>query len=170
MTPRVRLARPSDAEALHGLYTGLADSEDARPADIGHIASVLAEPAGGSGRLLLVADIEHGPVVGTADVVIVEGNLTHRGRPWAIVENVVVAEASRRHGVGRALLEEAVESARRRGCYKVQLLSAKARHEAHAFYRSLGFEPVAEGFRTYLDREPGPGGSATGRRGPDPVC
>jgi hypothetical protein len=39
------------------------------------------------------------------------------------------------------------------GCYKVQLLSHKRHgHDgAHAFYRSMGFEAEAEGFRMYLD-------------------
>jgi GNAT superfamily N-acetyltransferase len=96
-----------------------------------------------------VAELE-GAVVGTADLLVVP-NLTHRGDPWAIVENVVVATAARRRGVGRALLSHAVELARRAGCYKLQLLSMKHRTEAHAFYRSLGIEPVAEGFRIYFD-------------------
>jgi hypothetical protein len=37
-------------------------------------------------------------------------------------------------------------------CRKVQLLSHKRRADdgAHAFYRSLGFQPEPEGFRLYL--------------------
>jgi hypothetical protein len=37
------------------------------------------------------------------------------------------------------------------GCHKVGLLSGKHRLEAHHFYRSMGFEAVAEGFKLYLD-------------------
>jgi len=45
-------------------------------------------------------------------------------------------------------IERRVEQA---GCYKVQLLSRKHRHGAHAFYEALGFEASAEGFRRYFD-------------------
>ena len=90
-------------------------------------------------------------------------NLTHTGRPWAVVENVVVAHVHRRRGVGRALMQEAMAQARRVGCYKVQLTSGKHRAEAHAFYRSLGFEAVAEGFKvTSIDRA----GPPAGQEGP----
>ncbi len=44
-----------------------------------------------------------------------------------------------------------IDLARAAGCCKVQLLSGKHRAEAHEFYRSLGLEPVAEGFKIYFD-------------------
>jgi hypothetical protein len=44
-----------------------------------------------------------------------------------------------------------IDDARAAGVNKLQLLSHK-RHvgEAHHFYRRVGFEPEAEGFRRYL--------------------
>jgi ribosomal protein S18 acetylase RimI-like enzyme len=100
------------------------------------------------GRTVLVAE-ENGEIVGTLDLIVVP-NLTHDLSPWAMLENVVVAQADRRQGVGRALVEEAITRARAAGCYKVQLLSFKERVQAHEFYRSLGFEALAEGFRMYF--------------------
>jgi hypothetical protein len=47
-------------------------------------------------------------------------------------------------------VEHAVSRARESGCYKVQLMSDVRRGEAHSFYRSLGFEPSAHGFRLYF--------------------
>jgi ribosomal protein S18 acetylase RimI-like enzyme len=67
-----------------------------------------------------------------------------------LVENVVVAAAARRAGVGRELMRAALDLARRAGCYKVQLLSRADRAAAHAFYESAGFRPTAAGFRAYL--------------------
>jgi GNAT superfamily N-acetyltransferase len=99
-------------------------------------------------RHLLVAEGEGG-VVGTVDQLIV-ANLTHQGRPWCIVENMVVDEGHRRGGVGQALMEEVLLRARGAGCYKVQLLSRRVRTDAHDFYRALGFEDSAQGFRLYL--------------------
>jgi GNAT superfamily N-acetyltransferase len=150
--PRVRPVHIEDAEALHRLYCELADGRmDALPAGIDLTREILTDIVGQPARQLLVAEVDGGRVVGTVDVVVVT-NLTHRGRPWAIVENVVVSEGHRRRGIGRALMQAAIGHARSMGCYKVQLLSAKHRDEAHQFYGSLGLVAVAEGFRIYLDR------------------
>jgi len=149
--PGVRPVHVEDAEALHQLYCELADGRtDAAPAGIDVTREILTDIVGQPARLLLVAEVDGGRVAGTVDVVVVT-NLTHRGRPWAIVENVVVADDHRRRGIGHALMEEAIAHAGAMGCYKVQLLSAKHRDEAHDFYRSLGLVAVAEGFRIYLD-------------------
>ena len=49
-------------------------------------------------------------------------------------------------------MRHVIDAARSAGCYKVQLLSGKHRAaEAHEFYRRLGFEAVAEGFKLFSD-------------------
>ena len=108
----------------------------------------LAEIAAMPGHELLVAE-EDGVVVGTM-VLLVVPNLSHGALPWAMVENMVVEQKYRRRGIGRLLMEYAIARARQAGCYKVQLLSNKKRHQAHRFYRSLGFKASAHGFRVYL--------------------
>ena len=146
----VRAANIDDLGALLELYRELAgDREQARGADAAISAPVLEQILAQHGRHLLVARA-HGRPLGTADLSIVS-NLTHHAHPWAIVENVVVAEAARRRGVGRALLQRVIELARAEGCYKLQLLSRKQRSDAHAFYASFGLEPVAEGLRLYFE-------------------
>jgi ribosomal protein S18 acetylase RimI-like enzyme len=147
--PVVRHATATDLAAIGLLYRQLSsDASSPEPALPELASSVFAKMSAQSGRHLLVADVD-ATVVGTADL-LVASNLTHRGRPWAIVENVVVDEAVRGQGVGRALIEEAVRISEGADCYKVQLLSRKQRTEAHEFYRRIGFEAVAEGFRLYL--------------------
>ena len=88
-------------------------------------------------------------VVGTVYLQIVP-NLTHDGKPWAIIENVVVDSRFRGKGIGHSLMEAALACCRAAGCCRVQLLSNKKRVEAHKFYRSLQFEESALGFRLYL--------------------
>jgi GNAT superfamily N-acetyltransferase len=146
----VREARRSDLNALLELYLELADGRSgAAPADAATSEAVLDVILKDPSRTLTVADVD-GKVVGTIDFVIVP-NLTHSAKPWAIVENVVVALASRRRGVATLLMRSAIDAAQAAGCYKVQLLSGKQRAaEAHEFYRRLGFADVAEGFKLYL--------------------
>jgi ribosomal protein S18 acetylase RimI-like enzyme len=147
----VRPARVEDAEALHDLYVELAEDRlEALPASADEIRALLAELASDTSRRLLVAEVESGAIAGTVDVLI-NKNPTHGGRPWAVIENVVVSEALRRHGIGRDLMTEALRFAQVANCYKVQLHSGKQRAEAHAFYRTLGFDAISEGFKVYLD-------------------
>jgi GNAT superfamily N-acetyltransferase len=95
---------------------------------------------------LFVAEDEEGGLIGTLALIVV-ANLSHRGKPWAIIENVVVDEEQRGKGVGAQLVRHAVELAREAGCYKVALASNKQRAEAHRFYQRLGFTATHEGFR-----------------------
>lgn len=148
-TVRVRAVDEGDAEGLVRLYDQLAgDREEAQPAGPADARALVARLRSQPDRWLLVAE-SGGAVVGTADAVVVD-NLTHGGRPWAVVENVVVDERWRGRGVGHALMDEVVDRARRRGCYKVQLLSRAERADAHRFYEGLGFARSSEGFRRDL--------------------
>ncbi|MDZ4278232.1 MAG: GNAT family N-acetyltransferase, partial [Dehalococcoidia bacterium] len=88
----------------------------------------------------------NGRIVGGASLIIIP-NLSRQGRPWALVENVVVDETERGSGFGELLLRHALEEARRAGCYKLSLTSNRARKDAHRFYERLGFKPTHEGFR-----------------------
>lgn len=146
----VRRASQSDLAALLSLYEELAGSKlTAAPGDRANSEPLLTEILADPRRELAVALVD-GRLVGTADLLIVP-NLTHRGQPWAIVENVIVTAGAQRMGVGRALLGHLIEVARTAGCCKLQLISGKHRTEAHDFYRSMGLVAVAEGFKVYFD-------------------
>ena len=145
----VRDAAADDLSDLLRLCQQLAqDRGSALPVGADDATPLLAAIATQPGRHLLVAEVG-GKIVGTADLLMVP-NLTHSGAPWAVVENVVVDKEVRRRGVGRALIDDLIRRCATAGCYKVQLLSNKSRTDAHEFYRSVGFEAVAEGFRMYL--------------------
>jgi GNAT superfamily N-acetyltransferase len=99
--------------------------------------------------LLAAVDARHGAIVGTLTLVQVP-NLTYGGRPWSIVENVVVDRSHRRQGVGRRLMTRAMELAEAGGCYKVQLLSGTGPEQAR-FYASLGFDGSGSaGYKRYF--------------------
>jgi ribosomal protein S18 acetylase RimI-like enzyme len=59
-------------------------------------------------------------------------------RAW--IEDVVVDEAARGHGVGAALTQEAVRLARADGARTVDLTSRPSREAANRLYERLGFE------------------------------
>jgi GNAT superfamily N-acetyltransferase len=68
----------------------------------------------------------------------------------AWVPDLVVAEGSRSRGAGKALLAEALERSRKRGCWSLTLESASWRTRAHAFYEREGLKNSAGSFTTVL--------------------
>ncbi len=81
------------------------------------------------------------------DVLYILPNMTRNGRPAAILENIVVDEAQRGQGIGRAMLEYARERALEHGCYKLSLTSNARRADAHEFYRCCGMVQHGVSFR-----------------------
>ena len=100
------------------------------------------------GYQLLVAE-EDGKILGSAVLVILPG-MTHGLSPFAVVEYVIVDKPHRGKGIGKLLMEYIKERCMEAGCYKIMLTSDKRRTEAHEFYRSIGFEASAHGFRLYF--------------------
>jgi GNAT superfamily N-acetyltransferase len=146
----VRPARDGDLPVVRALLAELhaGDAADLAPDATARaeaaFAAILADPR----RRLLLAFLDGAPA-GTLDVVVVP-NLTRGARPYGVIENVVVAAAARRRGIGGALLDAAVAHARAEGCYKLQLISAARRTAAHAFYEAGGFSADFQGYRRYL--------------------
>jgi GNAT superfamily N-acetyltransferase len=146
----VRDATEADLPRVVELLDQLPLSPDAEHEDLSTppaeaYRKAFAEIEGNRNHRLLVVEAG-GRIVGTA-VVLIIANLSHRGRPWAVVENVVVDEAERGKRYGELLMERAREIAEQAGCYKVSLTSNKGRDDAHRFYRRLGFTATHEGFR-----------------------
>jgi ribosomal protein S18 acetylase RimI-like enzyme len=59
----------------------------------------------------------------------------------AWIEDVVVDETARGHGVGEALNRAALEEARRHGAKAVSLTSRPSRQAANRLYLRIGFSP-----------------------------
>jgi len=76
-------------------------------------------------------------------------NFTYR-RPWAIIENVVIAATHQRQGIGAALLAYAFDFAEQQGCYKAQLLSGPDERQIR-FYRKVGMDDShCHGFKKWF--------------------
>jgi GNAT superfamily N-acetyltransferase len=151
----IREADASDLPRLLELYHQLAElstlrEDEVLPVTEAHhqaLAAIQADPR----MTCLVLEI-HGRVMGTVTLYLLPG-LSHGGRPFAIVENVVVDASLRGGGHGRALMTHAEELARTHGCYKVSLTSNNKRQEAHEFYKHIGYSASHQGFTKYSNEQ-----------------
>ena len=90
-----------------------------------------------------------GKVIGVLQITFIPG-LTYLGGWRALIEGVRVDAATRSSGLGKALVEHAIERARERGCHLVQLTTDKTRPGAKRFYEALGFVATHEGMKRPL--------------------
>jgi GNAT superfamily N-acetyltransferase len=64
----------------------------------------------------------------------------HDDAPVALITALVVATRARGLGVGRQLVDRAVDAARDWGCTRLLVTTHVRRADAHAFYEHIGFE------------------------------
>jgi N-acetylglutamate synthase and related acetyltransferases len=95
--------------------------------------------------------IENEMIVSTCCISIIP-NLSRNGRSYGVIENVITHEEYRNLGIGKKIMMNAVEYAKKHNCYKIVLLSSTTRKEAHAFYEKIGFDGNSKkGFEIRFD-------------------
>jgi len=78
--------------------------------------------------------------------------LTYIGTWRCLIEGVRIHSHYRGIGIGKQIVEHALERAQQRNCHLVQLTSDKKRTDAIRFYTSLGFTASHEGFKLHLNK------------------
>ncbi|MEV0204258.1 GNAT family N-acetyltransferase [Streptomyces sp. NPDC050788] len=131
MEIEIETARHADREVVDAFGRLLPQlSTTAKPLDAEAVGRILA--CGANTVLLARAERE---VVGTLTLVMVPGPSGLRAR----IEDVVVDEGARGHGIAGRLIEEAVRVAREGGARTVDLTSRPDRLAANRLYERLGF-------------------------------
>jgi GNAT superfamily N-acetyltransferase len=127
----IRDALGSDAEALARLCTqlGYPTTPSAMPARVARLGE---DP----NARALVAE-RAGQVIGLATIHL-RFTMNHAA-PIAQLTLLVVDEANRSHGVGRALVESAEAWAAERGSRRINVTTALHRGDARAFYERLSY-------------------------------
>lgn len=151
----VRMASPDDWPSVAGLLVelgrgvaaGTAEDPTHRQSFAGHLRQL--------GHVTLVAELDH-ELVGVIDMEYHQRLGDHR--PQARVNDVVVTERARGAGVGTELLRRAEALARKRGCFRMALVTAGWREESIAFYRREGWHDYGQWFVKPLAGDVTPGG------------
>jgi GNAT superfamily N-acetyltransferase len=151
----VRMAVPSDWPAVaallvelgRGVAAGTAGDPTHQLQFAGHIRRI-------DNGTLVATDADQ--VLGVIDMEYHQRLGDHR--PQARVNDLVVTDRARGRGVGRALLARAEERARRRGCFRLALVTATWRRDTIAFYERQGWQNYGEWFVKPLTDDISPGG------------
>ena len=107
-------------------------SKSATPLEAYDLESIVASPA----TTLFVARDSDSQIVGTLTLVLFRSPSGARG--W--IEDVIVDEAARGNGVGEALVDAAIDLARRSNARTLDLTSNPTREAANRLYVRCGFE------------------------------
>ena len=141
----VRACTPDDAVAVRTLLGELGYAVSLRQATkhVQELSKTGADPI-----FVAVAD---GQVLGLLAAHLYR--MLQYASPIVRVTALVVDRLARRRGVAKLLMERAEQIGAAAGCELVELTSAMDRAEAHAFYRSIGYEPNSLRFRKPLVRQ-----------------
>jgi GNAT superfamily N-acetyltransferase len=148
----LREAKADDVATIVGLLAAdqLGATRDgvATPEDLADYQRAFRLIDGDPAHTLVVA--QAGPdIVATMQLSFLPG-LARHGALRAQIEAVRVQDAYRSRGLGAAMMNWAIDEARRRGCALVQLTTDKSRTSAHRFYERLGFVASHEGMKLAL--------------------
>lgn len=100
-------------------------------------------------QYLIVVERNSNEIVGTLQLSFIQ-YLTHKGGLRAQIEAVRVHKNHRRIGVGKMMIDWAIEMAKKRNAHVIQLTSDKTRKKALLFYKTIGFKPSHIGLKLTL--------------------
>ena len=131
----VRTAQPGDLAGMLALYRAFRSFDPAFDVDA-------AGPAWGRmlrSEMMSVVVAEVDGMVAASCTLAVVPNMTWRGRPYGVIENVATHPGHRRAGLGHAVLAEACARAWAADCYKVMLATGSTAEGTLRFYERAGF-------------------------------
>ncbi len=147
----LRLAEEADVAAIRDL---LSDDklgqgrEDTSPDGLQKYLTAFAAIKNSPDNELWLAE-KNGQAVGTWQVTYIP-YLSRGGSTRCLIEAVRTARKFQGQGIGRQMMEFALDQARQRGCALAQLTTDKTRSDAQRFYQNLGFKSSHEGMKILL--------------------
>jgi GNAT superfamily N-acetyltransferase len=98
---------------------------------------------------LIVVENDNAEIIGTLQLSFIQ-YLTYQGGIRAQIEAVRIKKDKRGLGIGKKMLEWAINRAKERNAHLLQLTSDKKRPEAIRFYENLGFKATHEGMKIHF--------------------
>jgi len=147
--------RIAQADDLPQIIAMLSDDEIAREREAAASAAIATAQL--SAFETINNDPNHELIVGAIDAEVIAvlqlsylPGLTYNGGWRAQIEGVRVARSQQAQGIGKLLIQHAMDLARHRQCVLVQLTTDRRRDQALAFYARIGFAPSHVGMKLRL--------------------
>ena len=147
----IRTATENDLPDILNLYSQ-PDIDDGKILNIDNAKDIFTNIKTYPDYNIYVAEM-NGKIVGTFSLAILD-NLAHMGSKSGLIEDVVVFQLYQRQGIGKQMMQYAIEICKSKSCYKVGLSSNVKRDNAHEFYKSLGFKIHGYSFLMELEESP----------------
>ncbi|MFB6215854.1 MAG: GNAT family N-acetyltransferase [Candidatus Aenigmatarchaeota archaeon] len=133
----IREVEHGDLEAVLDVLHQL--SPESRDVDRKRLEDVLDTIIHDTNHYLYVFE-EDGEILGTGTLVVQE-NLTHAGKPYGHIENIVTDRDARGRGIGQTIVKHLIKKAKERGCYKTVL---DCEEDLVGFYKKCGLNTTGE--------------------------
>jgi len=131
----IREAVWEDLSGLLALYAQF--GKDALSAEDGRADKIWRAILADENHHVIVAE-QNGGLVSSCVLVVVP-NLTHGGRPYGVIENVITDENHRNKGYAASVLNYARDLAVNAGCYKIMLMTGSKLESTLRFYEKAGY-------------------------------
>lgn len=99
---------------------------------------------------LIVVENGNSEIIGTLQLSFIQ-YLTYRGGIRAQIEAVRIKKGKRGLGIGKKMLEWAINRAKERNAHLLQLTTDKKRPKTIKFYEDLGFRATHEGMKIHFE-------------------
>jgi glucosamine-phosphate N-acetyltransferase len=124
----LRKAEQRDLNAIMNLLNQLSPSNDELNKEV--IKEIFNNINQDKNYFLCVIE-DNNTIIGTGTILI-QMNLSHKGKPYGHIENIVVDENHRKKGVGKDIINFLINKAKENNCYKVIL---NCKNEIVPFYQ-----------------------------------
>jgi len=134
----IRPVQQHELAAILNLYAELEIGDEPKSLDLPR-AEKIWERIGHYQNYSVYVALTGRKIIGTFALLIMD-NLAHQGASSGVVEDVVVHPLWQGKGIGKQMMQFAIERCQQAGCYKLVLSSNLKRERAHQFYLDLGFQ------------------------------
>ncbi len=143
----------ADVPAVKPLIAELIDAlEDRSVFDVERAMENCSALLGRPDHHLLLAQIDGRPC-GFLHLTTRQGIL--HDHPSGLIDELVVGREFRGHGIGRLLMNAAIDRCRALGCSEVEVSTETSNREAQEFYRRCGFDDAGVLFELHFSAEGG---------------
>lgn len=142
---RIRKGTAADNELLYPLYKILRPKDAVSAEDFARLLGAVLEEH----TELWIADDPNDPSKPIGFLTLRIGTTLH-GRRSGTIEELVVDPKARRGGVGKGLVEKAIDRARNAGCWSMELATYEDSPDASGFYTKFGFKSSSKFYRLQI--------------------